>query len=292
MKKRMISLISAAAITLTMSTSAWASPGTVERSVNLRSAPSTDSSVYQTLKPGTAVDIISQVNSYWYKISVGGKVGYASTDYISGSASSGGTTATIERGVNFRSAPSTDSRVYRLLKAGTQVQVLEKVNSYWLHISVDGQTGYVSTDYVSGGSSPAPAPNPSPSVPSSAKADRIIAHAQALIGKVRYDFGVNRPTSVMDCSAFTKYVFGLEGVSMKWGTRFQKDMGSFVSKSSLQKGDLVFFWTGTRGVISHVGIYMGNGQFIHNSPSFDGVGTSSLNSGYWEDHYVTARRVL
>ncbi|TMV51515.1 NlpC/P60 family protein [Paenibacillus mesophilus] len=229
MKKKIVSIVSIAALSLTISTSAFASPGTVERSVNFRSAPSTSSSVYQLIKAGQPVDIVSKVNSYWYKISYNGKTGYVSTDYV---RASGGT-------------PS-------------------------------GSTG---------GSSGAP-------TNASAKADRIIAHAQALKGVVRYDYGVNKPTSVMDCSAFTKYVFGLEGVSLRWGTRYQKDAGSAVSKSNLQKGDLVFFWTRTSGTINHVGIYIGNGQFIHNSPSFDGVGVSSLTSGYWSNHYISARRVL
>ncbi|WP_158606568.1 C40 family peptidase [Paenibacillus ginsengarvi] len=229
MKKKIISLVSIAAISLTISTSAFASPGTVERSVNFRSAPSTGSSVYQLIKSGSSIDILEKVNSYWYKVSYNGKVGYVSTDYVkaSGGSSSGG----------------------------------------------------------SSGGSPG---NPS----SSSKVDRIIAHAQALKGIVHYSYGVNKPTSVMDCSAFTKYVFGLEGISLKWGTRYQKDAGSFVSKSNLQKGDLVFFSTSTKGTIGHVGIYIGNGQMIHNSPSFDGVGISSINSGYWADRYVTARRVL
>ncbi|MEF3306232.1 C40 family peptidase [Paenibacillus sp. GYB003] len=229
MKKKIVSLVSIAALSLTISTSAFASPGTVERSVNFRSAPSTGSSVYQLIKAGSSVEILEKVNSYWYKISYNGKTGYASTRYVNASgAPSGG--------------------------------------------SSGGSSG--------GGST------------ASAKADRIIAHAQALKGVVRYDYGVNKPTSVMDCSAFTKYVFGLEGISLRWGTRYQKDAGTYVAKSNLQKGDLVFFWTSKQGTIGHVGIYIGNGQMIHNSPSFDGVGISSINSGYWSTHYVTARRVL
>jgi cell wall-associated NlpC family hydrolase len=296
--KRIVGAVSAGLLSLTISASAFASPGVVDRTVNFRSAPSTDSTVYKTLKPGTAVDIISQVNKYWYQISVDGKTGYASTDYISKTTSpaqpSAGT-GVVERSVNFRSAPSTSSTVYRLLKPGTTFQVLEQVNSYWLHISVDGQAGYVSTSYVriESGSTPPAQPNPQkPEEPASSKADRIIDHARALKGITHYSYGVNNPPTVLDCSSFTKYVFGLEGVSLKWGTRYQKDAGSYVPKSELRKGDLVFFWTSKSGEINHVGIYIGNGQFIHNSPSFDGVGESSLETGYWSTHYVTARRVL
>jgi cell wall-associated NlpC family hydrolase len=113
-----------------------------------------------------------------------------------------------------------------------------------------------------------------------------------LRGVTRYKLGANQPPTLLDCSSFTKYVFGQAGISLKWGTRYQKDAGRHVDKSNLQKGDLVFFGTQTKGTINHVGIYIGDGQFIHNSPSFDGVGISNLNSGYWADKYITARRVL
>lgn len=196
---------------------------------------------------------------------------------------------TVQRSVNFRSAPSTSSTIYGLLKPGTKFQVIDKVNSYWLKISYNGKTGYVSTRYVTTDSNSG---QPAPSTPASSKADRIIEHAMKLQGVTRYAYGVNRPPTVLDCSSFTKYVFGLEGVYLKWGTRYQKDAGSYVPKANLQKGDLVFFWTRSEGKINHVGIYMGDGQFIHNTPSKNGVGISSLTSGYWKDHYVTARRVL
>lgn len=213
-------------------------------------------------------------------------VAVAALAFSISSAASAATQGIVEKSVNFRSAPSTNSTVYGLLKAGTTFQVLSEVNSYWLQISVNGKVGYVSTNYVTYDSA-----SQSDSSASS-KADRIIANAQNLRGVTKYGYGVNNPPNVMDCSAFTKYVFGLEGVSLKWGTKYQKDAGIPVSKANLQKGDLVFFWTSSAGKINHVGIYIGNGQFIHNAPSLNGVGVSSLTSGYWNDHYVSARRVL
>ncbi|MEX2462479.1 MAG: SH3 domain-containing protein [Paenibacillaceae bacterium] len=86
--KKFISLVSMRALALTVSTSAFASQGTVERSVNLHSAPSTDSNVYGLLKTGTKFQVLERVNSYWLKISADGKVGYVSTDYVSTSGSS------------------------------------------------------------------------------------------------------------------------------------------------------------------------------------------------------------
>ena len=290
--KKFISLVSMTALALTLSTSAFAAQGTVERSVNFRSAPSTDSSVYSLLKAGTTFEILDKVNQYWVKANVNGKVGYVSTNYISEKASSSsGATGTVTRSVNFRSAPSTDSKVYGLLSTGTKFQLLEKVNSYWLKIKADGKVGYVSTDYVTTSGTPAPS-TPSTSKPDASTADRIIQQAKKLQGVTRYEYGVNKAPNVMDCSAFTKYVFGKEGVELRWGTRYQQDAGKAVSKSNLQKGDLVFFGTSSKNDINHVGIYMDNGQFIHNAPSTDGVTISSLTSGYWKDKYISARRVL
>lgn len=127
----------------------------------------------------------------------------------------------------------------------------------------------------------------------SAKADGIIAAAKALQGKVTYKYGVNNPSRLyFDCSSFTKYVFGKYGVNLKWGTASQKSAGKFVSKSNLQKGDLIFFNNGKSSKISHVGIYIGNGQFIHNtiSSSFNGVRINKLSD--YSNRYSTARRVL
>ncbi|WP_246470074.1 C40 family peptidase [Cohnella nanjingensis] len=128
----------------------------------------------------------------------------------------------------------------------------------------------------------------------SQKADKLIAFAKSMQGKVRYKFGVNSPSTLtFDCSSWTKYVFGKQGVSLKWGTKSQSKQGSYVAKSNLRKGDLIFFSVSKPGQINHVGIYIGNGQFIHNTTgSKSGVVISNLNSGNYPKRYITARRVL
>jgi cell wall-associated NlpC family hydrolase len=317
MKKRFYTVVAAAALSLSLSTSAFAATGTVERSVNLRSAPSTHSTVYETLRPGTPFTLLDKVNAYWYKVDADGKTGYLSPAYVNVSDTSGSTgssgsdsasgesTGTVKRSVNFRSAPSTHSTVYKTLKPNTPFILLDKVNAYWYKVSVDGKVGYLSPAYVTvgeaagngggtsnGGSSGDGSPATQPPA-SGTKAERVIADAKALLGKVTYKYGVNKPPTVLDCSSFTKYVFGEEGITLRWGTRFQKDAGSYVARSDLQPGDLVFFRVGSSTSIGHVGIYLGNGQFIHNSPSNQGgVGISSMTSGYWSTRYVTGRRVL
>ncbi|MGN7453467.1 C40 family peptidase [Paenibacillus pasadenensis] len=149
---------------------------------------------------------------------------------------------------------------------------------------------------VSTSAASASADDAAASVSASSKADRIIAFAQSLRGKVKYVYGANQPSRlVFDCSSFTKYVFASEGVSLKWGSTAQSKQGVKVGKDSLRKGDLMFFRSssGSSSKISHVGIYIGDGKFIHNTigSNVNGVVISSFNSSY-QKRFVSAARVL
>ena len=139
-----------------------------------------------------------------------------------------------------------------------------------------------------------PAANAATATASSTQAQKktaVIAKAKSLIGKVKYKYGVNNPSRLwLDCSSFTKYVFASQGISLKWGTAAQSKQGVYVAKKSLKKGDLVFFSVSKPGKINHVGIYMGNGKFIHNTTgSIMGVTVSNLSK--YSKRYITARRV-
>ncbi|MDO3410108.1 SH3 domain-containing protein [Saccharibacillus sp. CPCC 101409] len=232
-------------------------------------------------------------------------------------------TGVVTKNVNFRAEPTTGSDVYRVLSAGESFTVVELTNASWIKIADgSGVSGYVSTGYVTyaGGSVPVvqvpptvtpavpavlPVPStgdllPQPVLPqlpdgstvSPGAADRVIANALSLQGITHYGFGKNVAPVLFDCSSFTSYVFGLEGVQLPLGTAYQKDIGTAVDKNDWQKGDLLFFWSSIPGVIGHVGIYDGNGNLVHNSASKDGVVVSPLDLKYWQDHYVSARRVL
>lgn len=125
------------------------------------------------------------------------------------------------------------------------------------------------------------------------KAANIVNLALSLRGKVRYVYGVNNPNKLtFDCSSFTKYVFAKNGVSLKWGSRSQAKQGTYVSKSNLMPGDLVFFSVGSSSRIGHVGIYIGGGQFVHNTKGskWNGVRVDDLSD--YSKRYITARRVL
>lgn len=122
-------------------------------------------------------------------------------------------------------------------------------------------------------------------------ADELISFAKRFIG-VRYKWGGTTPKG-FDCSGFTKYVFKNIGVTLNRTSTSQATQGKHVSKSDLLPGDLVFFDTnGGNNHINHVGIYIGGGKFIQSSSTGTGVTISSINSGFYENAYMTARRVI
>lgn len=120
----------------------------------------------------------------------------------------------------------------------------------------------------------------------------VVAIARSYIGKVTYVFGAASPDSgKSDCSGFTQHCYNKVGVSIGRDTRTQVTKGTKISKDQLQPGDLVFFQGTYRAGVSHVGIYSGNGKFIHCSSSA-GVTESDLSSDYYTSHWMEARRVL
>lgn len=115
----------------------------------------------------------------------------------------------------------------------------------------------------------------------------IISAAKSLIG-VPYTWGGTSPSG-FDCSGFTKYIFAKQGITLPRTSRDQYGTGTHISYGSLRPGDLVFFSLGSNGQVSHVGIYVGNGQFI-NATTSRGVTISSFTS-YWTNIYAGASRV-
>ncbi len=118
----------------------------------------------------------------------------------------------------------------------------------------------------------------------------LIAYGKEHLG-TPYRYGA--PTGVtyaFDCSSYVQYVFSQFGVNLPRTSVSQSYVGEKVVIGFLSVGDLVFFSTGGGG-ISHVSIYAGDGKILHASSS-KGVTIASMESNYWKNAYVTARRVL
>ncbi|MGG1314373.1 C40 family peptidase [Cohnella laeviribosi] len=119
---------------------------------------------------------------------------------------------------------------------------------------------------------------------------RLVALGKEYIG-TPYLYGA--PSFIeyaFDCSSYVQFVYSKLGISLPRTSGSQAAVGEKVNKAYLSMGDLVFFKSDSNA-IGHVGIYAGNGKFLHASSS-KGVTLSDLNSSYWKVRYVTARRVL
>lgn len=132
--------------------------------------------------------------------------------------------------------------------------------------------------------STAPSPAPIPTGVGSRAAD----NALAMLGRP-YRHSGNTPAG-FDCSGLVQYSYSKAGVSLPRETQAQRREGHLVRASELRRGDLVFFdQEGKKS--SHVGIYLGQGRFVH-APSTGGrVRTDGLDSAYWRTHFVEARRL-
>lgn len=105
----------------------------------------------------------------------------------------------------------------------------------------------------------------------------------------RYVYGGSRP-GAFDCSGLTSYLYAQHGISLYRSATAQLQNGIVVAKEGLQVGDLIFFREG-RGLVSHVGIYVGNNQMIHASSS-NGVEYEDLDGFYCSRYYLCARRIV
>lgn len=123
----------------------------------------------------------------------------------------------------------------------------------------------------------------------SGNVNKAIALLEKQVGKP-YVWGANGPES-FDCSGLVRYIYKTSmGKDIPRVSYDQSKFGQEVDKKDLQPGDLVFFDTMNKGRVSHVGMYVGNDEFIHASNPKDGVVKSKLSSSYYEKTYKGARR--
>lgn len=132
-----------------------------------------------------------------------------------------------------------------------------------------------------------------PSTPFSPVAEDVLFRALGLVG-TPYHWGGNTPDSGFDCSGLIGYVYrDAAGISLPRSTRELLVMnGPNIGRSALQTGDLVFFATSGGSSVSHAGIYVGEGRFVHAPQTGGTVKLDSLDKPYWQKAYLNAKRVL
>jgi cell wall-associated NlpC family hydrolase len=272
--------------------------------LNVRSGPSTSNSVIGTTYRGNTVEI-QQSSNGWHKVKLSnGQVGWVSGKYLSlsGDTNSGGNTESPSTGksatvtasaLNIRSGPSTSNGIVGKAYKGNTVQILDSSNGWYKVKLSNGTIGWASAQYIStsgntgnnGGDT-----GSNNGATDTNKAQAIINTARAQLGKP-YVWGAEGPNS-FDCSGLIYYVYGQHGIKMPRTSREQANVGTTISKSNLQPGDLIYSSTDGSGGVSHVGIYIGNGEMIHAPNSNSVVKVTNINSSYWQNTFVKAKRVI
>jgi len=123
--------------------------------------------------------------------------------------------------------------------------------------------------------------------------DDVELTAKSLLGRP-YVWGATGPNK-FDCSGFTQKVFSKVGIRIPRNSRAQAKVGKYIDFHNLKRGDMVFFETNKKrpGYITHVGIYLSEGKFIHASSGGKRVMISSLiKSNYYKHHFVLGRRII
>jgi cell wall-associated NlpC family hydrolase len=121
-------------------------------------------------------------------------------------------------------------------------------------------------------------------------AQEILINALSLTG-VKYKYGGKSPETGFDCSGFVRYVFQeAANLTLPHGARAISQLGHAIPVEQLQPGDLVFFNT-LKSAFSHVGIYLGDGRFIHAPSSGGGIHVVDMNESYWAKRFNGARRL-
>ena len=199
------------------------------------------------------------------------------------------------------------SPVVAVFPEGTEVDVVGKTVGDWQPVACNGQTGYLRASSISwwppaddATATPAASAPTSDATPTAANGDKTPA-ADANPGKAIVDVAMQyvgypyvhaaEGPDAFDCSGFTMFVVRQAlGLNLTHDMVVQWDMGTKLDRDQLQPGDLVFFQNTIEPGLSHVGIYIGNGEFVHAENEQTGVVVSDLASDYYAAHWFGAVR--
>lgn len=273
--------------------------------VYVRSGPSTADAIVGELVGGDWVTTTGYSENGFVEIYYADWYGYVYADYL---ALDGSTTTTESAdsgsdvtwgsdgwlftvdSVNLRSGPSTSDGVITVLPAGASVYITGAYSNGFNQVESDYGSGWVHSDYL-GSTAPASKEPVAEQPAVTTQGQQIVDFAMQFHG-YPYVWAGNTPSG-FDCSGFTQYVVqNVLGYDITHSTDIQSGYGTPVAWGEWQPGDLIFFTgTGGGGYVSHVGIYIGDGQMIHAENAGTGVVISSLYSSYYSGHYYSAMRL-
>ncbi len=265
-------------------TSIGAASVSVER-LSLRAQPSMDASILALTKQDTLVVVGEKLDESWYKVVYRGATGYVPVESLSFSEKlegGFGIGSVFGSGVRMLEGANEAARVTGIFEHGTEMQVLG-VYGNWYKVKCGGQTGFIFSDCfaLNGGVADAGL---------SAEAGQAIADAAMQYLDTPYVWAGASPSG-FDCSGLVYYLYRQYGYTTGRTAADIYTNGSFIENDQLQPGDAVCF-TSSSNAIGHVGIYIGDGQFIHASSGSGRVIISALDESYYTSHYVGARRLV
>ena len=265
----------------------------VSGGLNLRESASTSSAVVELLNSGDFLLVEEKLDG-WYKVVHDGKAGYVSADFVSFSDSLDGTydfdASTKGTQVNMRAGSATWCWLVKTIPYSGTALTITGVSGSWLKVrDAAGSEGFIRSDLVNyvGKQTATTTTTATYSYQpvtyevsyNGTAGDKIVQTAMQYLG-YRYVWGGMSPSVGFDCSGFVNYVYNQNGYTLeRVAQNIYNSSGWLVDSSNMQPGDILCFGYSIYS-IGHVGIYIGNGQFIHACDSSTGVIISNLTDGY------------
>ena len=249
--------------------------------LNIRQEASTDSEVVGILTNHNACELLEDAGD-WYKVTSGKVTGYVSKQYLVTGAEAEAiaqqeikTVATVNtETLNVRAEKSTEAAVLSQV-GNSEAFTVNSIADGWVEISVDDSVGYISQDYVTVAQALPTAKTIEQVKYGDGVSDvraSVVSYALQFVGN-RYVWGGTSLEKGVDCSGFTMRILGKYGISLPHSSKAQPSYGTKISASEAKPGDLFFYGSGRS--ISHVAIYIGNGQIVHASNKRDGIKVSN-----------------
>ena len=247
-----------------------------EGNLNIREAADSEASMVGKLPENGAVEILGTEGS-WYHIKSGEVEGYVSAEFIitgeealkkANEVATNKAKVTADA-VHVRLEANTDSAILSNVFSGDELEVIAELGD-WVQVNVDGETGYISAEFVECGIALPDAMTMSEARYGEGVSDvrvDLVNYAVQFVGNP-YVWGGTSLTRGADCSGFVLSIYSKYGISLPHSSRAQSNYGTRVSTLELQPGDLLFYGSGG---ISHVAIYIGGGQIVHASTETTGI---------------------
>ena len=260
--------------------------------LNIRQEASTDSEVVGILTNHNACELLEDAGD-WYKVTSGKVTGYVNKQYlVTGDEAESiaeqeiKTVATVNtETLNVRAEKSTEAAVLSQV-GNSEAFTVNSVADGWVEISVDDSVGYISQDYVTLAQALPTAKTIEQVKYGDGVSDvraSVVSYALQFVGN-RYVWGGTSLENGIDCSGFTMRILGKYGISLPHSSKAQPSYGTKISASEAKPGDLFFYGSGRS--ISHVAIYIGNGQIVHASNKRDGI---KVSNAYYRNPICVAR---